>query len=237
MWIDILICLIFLKELIQGWRRGLIYMLGSIILLALALYAAVHFTTPVADTFYSWAEKQGAPAQVSERIATSIMSQNREEDVMAHIGVSESYLNILHSQNPELFETIKHMSEKGIKATNSSVQKAAQELTSKIFTSGMRALAFLLIFTVSLFLMRFLLKLLSQLVNKTPFLGGLNRWAGLALGFLFAVIISGLLASLLPWIREMNPALEGSMRASRLLPYVWDTPFYHSIMSFVLPPA
>ncbi len=237
MLIDILIILIFLVSLYKGWKQGFLYSIGLIVILIVSFFLASSFSSVLAVKLYDYGVEKEVFQEIKADLSTELYAGKTIGESLSSIGVPKNFQEILASGSgeeaagliEELGKTVSDLGEK----SKARVDGIAQELTRSLILLTIQILSFILILFVSNFLLRLLLSLISKGVNRLPLIGTTNRVLGLLVSFFFAVLISGLVLSVLPGLQTTFPSLEIAIEESKLAALLQDSSFYQSLLDTI----
>ncbi len=183
-----------------GLRQGFIGMLGRLLSAFAALILAFLFSGPLIDLLNSRHWFSG----FQETLGSTIFRLFDGSAPTAPQAIEASSLPAAWQQGllNRLPATAGQANDITVNGAASPLALLANELAGRILT----ALVFFVLFIIILFVIRLVLQLISNVVNKLPVIGALNRVAGLFAGVaygLMLVLIALLVVTLaVPWLPE-----------------------------------
>lgn len=230
--IDLLIIGIFVWEMYRGWKKGALYSLGVVALLGVAFILAGMFSEPLALRLYHAAEERGTVRKIETELHKDVSFGIGVEESLDRIGIPQSYREIL-KKDENIMRKIEEIARDASEAGQEQLQAAAKDLARNLISLGTRIISFLLILFVSFYLMRLILRLISEGLNKVPVLGVLNRGLGMAVGFMVALVLCGTILSLLPGAGKSFPEIYSQLEQSRLASFVHESSLYKGFLEIV----
>lgn len=231
--IDIIILVIFLVMLIRGWKRGLIYSAGTIVILLVAFFLAFSFSGPAAQRIYQLVQKNENINQLTQNISADLQAGKSPDDSFEKLGVPEAYRRIITGQSPGLVKELDHLINNLGSESKEYFDRLASDLAHNLVLVTLKILCFFVIFFVSSFLLRLLLKLVTSGINKLPLVGIVNRSLGLLLAFIMAIAVCGMILSLLPGLQSTFPGLAKLLTESKLAPLIEDSQIYNKVVDTI----
>ena len=231
--LDLIIAAIIIYQMVKGWKRGGIYVLGSFVVLILAFVLATQFSPLLADRIYEGTEKGGVVSKLDENLNKEIASGKDIDLSFEKLGLDPIYKEVLKNDKSGLVERWNQLAEEAKTKGKEELQATSRELAQSVIKIASQALAFLVILLLANLLLGILLRVISSLINHLPILGTANRWIGLALGFCLAVVICGALLSLIPAISGSVPELAHQSDQSKLYSLVLDSRIYREFLNFI----
>lgn len=231
--IDLIILAVFGLEIYRGWKRGFIYSAGVIALVIAAFILANIFAGPLASYIYSGADKKGVGEKLEVEIHKNLDRGENPLESMKAWGIPEAYREMILKKDAGIFSSWQSLVEESTKRNRELIKNTAESMARTFLEIGARALAFLLIFFGSFFILRLILKLVSSGVNKLPVLGGANRLLGIGLGLLTALVICGVILSLLPGVAAGFPQLKSQLESSKLGALISNSAYVRSFLDII----
>ena len=207
----LIILAIFVITMYLGYRRGFV----KVVLLLCSWLIAMILSAALMPYVSSFLEKNTPVYAVLSENLSEHLKKAAEES----IGKDEVHEEIRLPQN--LLDTLDgFMSEDAgelLEATG--VYDVMGEKLAHILIN---AISYMIVMTVVMILLRILLHM-TDVINKIPVIGGINKVAGLVAGFLQALIISWLICMFISLISEseFGTILYGNIIDSRILTYIY----------------
>ena len=152
---------------------------------------------------------------ISEQVQRIAEQQLEEETRMEEMRLPENLMNALGGLMGE--ETSNLLKDGGLYGA----------IGGQLAHLLIRAIAYMGVLLVSIFFFRFLLRV-TNIVNYIPVIGGINKVAGMAVGFLQALLLSYLICMLISLISdsELGRQLYENIRSSQILRYL----YHHNLL-------
>ncbi|MGB4609161.1 MAG: CvpA family protein [Saccharofermentanales bacterium] len=180
MLIDLCIIGILIYQIIQGWRRGFLAVILRLGITVVALLLAALIANQISDYFTSVFFPETKITDLSQQLSGQILDQGEPIPlVLQNIGLSENRSNRLAESIGE--------------ATLPLIENLVRKLAVLLVT----AITFVVIFVILRLVFYYLINRFSDLFNKIPILGTVNRVCGIVLGFLIAGLFAVLLVIVL----------------------------------------
>lgn len=180
MLIDLCIIGILIYQIIQGWRRGFLAVILRLGITVVALLLAALIANQISDYFTSVFFPETKIADLSQQLSGQILDQGEPIPLaLQNIGLSENRSNRLAESIGE--------------ATLPLIENLVRKLAVLLVT----AITFVVIFVILRLVFYYMINRFSDLFNKIPILGTVNRVCGIVLGFLIAGLFSVLLVIVL----------------------------------------
>ena len=222
-WLLIVTGLIFLWNIIQGWRRGFVKILFSLLGIFVAL-GITYAVTPVVSEYIS--NHTGAYEKLEEKCAAgarkSLISKN-EEDYAAR----NMYIELFGIELPEGVEDIMEGADKDLVDSIMDSMGIYDLIGKKIAGMIMKVL----VFAGCLIIILLIIKIAYIVMNTAahlPVISTVNRMGGMALGILKSFLISWIIVALLVILggtRLGKSAIE-CINANSLLGYIYSTDIF-----------
>ena len=152
---------------------------------------------------------------------------------LKNMGLPPAFLGVFEGKYGSIPTQLQSLLEKSRETGTSAIRDAIHNFSRQIFELIAHALAFLLIFFVSHFVLKRLLKALSGLINKIPLIGGLNRLLGMFMGLVVGLALCGLLLSVLPPLSGSLPDLREQLASSRLAAWFMQSQVYEKLLALI----
>lgn len=225
--LDAVLLLVCLYEAIKGWKKGVLYTLGSLVVLVVCFFLANFVTTPVTDSVTA-AIREGESTQKVAQLIETNLQKTFQAQTNTYL---QPYLKRLWRSNAEdarrmILDPGKEMSH----LAQGMVEQISKDFLGMIIWGGL----FAIIFFTSFLILRGILRLISKGVNQLPILGHLNRFTGLLVGLLTGVLVSTLLLSLTTLLSGAIPGVELSLKQSHLAPILTKTNLIELFLDTIL---
>lgn len=197
-WIDIVIAIIVLYNVVRGFSLGFIRSVIGIIGYVVAFWVSKEYHNIVADylltNFKSLADmKAGLVFKIEEILLNSIAEGTRS---LTNSSLSESGIPFLEHLDVQDFMNV-----------GSGAVSSAQEIALKITDFIISGLGAILVFLVVLCLIKIMGMVLNAIM-ELPILKGVNRFAGLLIGLIKAMLF---IFSLMTLMAFLSPAIHDSV--------------------------
>ncbi len=209
MLIDILIVLLVILNVITGYRRGLINMVGRLAVIVVSLFLTLLMLSP----FSSWLSERPFMQPMEERISQPILEPLRTSDgdissVIEGMNLPEAIERLLIEQMPE---------------PDTDFTQAYPAFSAALFRLALMAAVFIFAFAVLTIGIHLLTRSLTAVSDKVPLLGLTNRLAGLVIGLAFALLQLTVLTVVLGLLSPYFPAVSHLISRSAILDWVYST--------------
>lgn len=190
---DLILIAILLLNALLGLRRGLIDMLGRLLLFFISLVLTLLLVSPLA----TWLAKRPALEPLAAKFSSSVLEPLQESvpDITSAIGsfkLPPLLENMLQDQMPE---------------QANDFTRSFPALSTSIFRLALIAALFIIIFALISVLVHLISRSLTKVSDKVPVLGPVNRLAGLTAGVAFGLLQVIILLLLAGLIAPRFPAL------------------------------
>lgn len=152
---------------------------------------------------------------------------------LKNMGLPPAFLGVFEGKYGSIPAQLQSLLDKSRETGTSAIRDAIHNFSRQIFELIAHALAFLLIFFVSHFVLKRLLKALSGLINKIPLIGGLNHLLGMFMGLIVGLVLCGLLLSVLPPLSGSLPDLREQLASSRLATWFMQSQVYEKLLALI----
>ncbi|HHU53012.1 MAG TPA: hypothetical protein GXZ43_02885 [Clostridiaceae bacterium] len=176
MLIDLCIIGILFYQVIQGWRRGFLGVILRLVITIVALLLAALIANLISDYLTLTFFPETKITDLSQELSGQILDKGRPIPLaLQNIGLSENMSN--------------QLSESVGEATLPLIENLVRKLAVLLVT----VISFSVIFTILRLVLYFLVNRFSDLFNRIPILGNVNRACGILLGILIAGLFSMIL--------------------------------------------
>mgnify|MGYP002735241214 CR=1 FL=1 len=211
--LDILFVILIIVLIVAGWQRGAVASVAKLGITIVSLIGAVFLSRYLSNFFAKIFVTSGMRAKVGDSLRTSIFDKGLSKiDALNVLGVQES------------------MGETVAKGTGNAIDLLVARLA--VLFAG--ALAFIILFIVIHFLLTLLIKGTTEVLNRVPLIGTVNRLLGavigVALGFLVVIIIATIISSVSPFV----PFLGEQSADSALMPHFVGGKILSSLFAIIL---
>lgn len=203
--LDIILAIIIAINLLLGLKRGLLVMLGRLLMLFLIVAATLLLLGPLTDTLAR------APfiAPIEQQFGDSVLKPLVSSAANLGAAVDSLGLPVMLS---DLIKT-------QLPALNSTLAEGYPQLTSILFRFLLSAAVFILMLIAIVVVISVLTKVLTKAADKIPLLGPANRLgglvAGLVIGLLQISIILLIMGFLSPTVEIFSQAIDSSWIADQ----------------------
>lgn len=206
----ILIAIILINALI-GFRRGLIDMLGRLLIFLVSLVLTLLLVSPLA----AWLAGRPALEPLARKFADSILEPLRDTapDIAA---VVASF---------KLPPILENMLQEQMAGHSGDFSETFPALSASIFRFALVAALFVLFFALITILIHIISRSLTRVSDKVPVLGTANRLAGLATGSAFGLLQVVILLLLAGLTAAYFPAIGDFIENSRIAEFFYSRNF------------
>ncbi len=203
--LDIILIVIVAINVLLGFKRGLLVMLGRLIMLVLIVAVALLVVGPLTDAlaaapFMASIEK-GFGDAVLEPLKSSVATI---DSAVTSLGLPPALAALIRSQLP---------------SSGSSLNEGYAEFTNVLFKFALNAIIFIILFILIILLVSVLTKALTKAADKVPVIGPANHVGGLvlglAVGLLQICVILLAMGFITPYFDFVAKAVSDSWLAAR----------------------
>lgn len=199
--IDVILVLILAISAYIGFRKGIVKMLLSFLVILLALTCAWGVSAPLANAGYSMFFEQSVSQTVDAALENA-----KEESVEAAVEKLFDSGSVLGGIGSLVgFDTESVVDS----VAGDSIEKVAVTLKEEVIKPPAVTLLRCLVFVLLFILLWIVFSLLAKLINKTakslPVVKGINAWTGGFVGIIIGVLLCFALSALLGFISGINP--------------------------------
>ncbi len=198
--IDVLLVLIIAVAAYIGYRKGIVKMLLSFLVIIVALACAWGLSAPLAKGGYQLFFEQSVSQTVDAALETT--TQDAVDEAVENLFDSDSILggvgSLVGFDTQSVVDSV----------TGDSLEKVAVTLKEDVIKPPvvllLRAIVFILLFV----LLWIVLSLVAKALNKTaklPIIKGVNAWAGGFVGIIIGVVLCFAFSALLGVVTKINP--------------------------------
>lgn len=203
--LDIILAIIIVINILLGLKRGLLVMLGRLLMLLLIVAATLLLLGPLTDTLAKAPFLAPLEQQFGDSVLKPLVSSAANLGAAVDsFGLPAMLSDLMKSQLPAL---------------NSTLAQGYPKLTSVLFRFLLSAIVFVLMLIIIIVVISLLTKVLTKAADKVPVLGPANRLggliAGLAIGLLQIAVILLIMGFLSPIVGIFAQAIDSSWIAGQ----------------------
>lgn len=209
---DIIIGLLALIGAFSGYRKGLVNMLGRLVLILLSLALTLLMLSP----FVSWLVQRPLLQPLEERISAPILEPLQETTE----GWSEAVLEL------DLPPALQSLLAQQVPDDETPFAQAYPAFSASIFRFALTAGLFVLVFALIAIGVRLITRSLTRLSDRLILIGWVNRLAGLIVGLVFAAVQILILVFILTYLSMHLDWARDLLTNSRLINWFHASPLF-----------
>lgn len=213
---DVLVVLVFSLFLVFGYRKGLLHTLIQFAMTLVSIVLAYLFVNPFTD----WLADRGFLRQTTDSITSNV-----GEKIQAF---GDELLSPLTSYMPGKWA-------RGIivqtEQAQGSLASQAGDATARLFLG---AVAFLILLLTLRAILTLATIALSRTIDHIPLLGRVNRFGGLLLGAVFALVVIWLVTMILTALAVKYETLHSILSSSLILDFFSDKDIFMSLLDTII---
>ncbi len=198
--IDVLLVLIVAVAAYIGYRKGIVKMLLSFLVVLISLVLAWSISAPLATGGYAWFFEESVSQTVDAALENT--TQDAVDTAVENLFSSNSLLggvgSLVGFDTGDVVDSV----------AGDSLEKVATTLKEDVIKPPtvllLRCIAFLLLFVLFWLVLSLVAKVLQK-TAKLPVIKGFNAFAGGFVGIIIGVVLCFALSTLLGYISQVNP--------------------------------
>ena len=203
--LDIILAVIIAINILLGLKRGLLVMLGRLLMFLIIVAATLVLLGPLTDTLAKAPFIVPLEQQFGDSVLKPLVSSAANLGAAVdNLGLPAMLADLMKSQLPAL---------------NSTLAEGYPQLTSVLFHFLLSAIVFVLMFIIIIVVISLLTSVLTKAADKVPVLGPANRLgglvAGLVIGLLQISVILLIMGFLSPTVGIFSQAIDSSWIAGQ----------------------